>query len=87
LMTKKPDFGDSVTIAANSSPIEPGVPVKDVTLSWKKLTDAANEAGMSRRYGGIHFKDGDLQGRALGKKVAKLVFKKVQEHISGRLKP
>ena len=50
------NFGARVTIKAGSSQIEPGVtPAKDVVLSWKTLTDAADEAGMSRRYGGIHF--------------------------------
>ncbi|HYF48678.1 MAG TPA: phosphoesterase [Planctomycetota bacterium] len=86
LFSKSPDYGDSITITAGSSSVEPGVPVQDVTLSWKKLTDAAKEAGMSRLFGGIHFTDGNVQGQALGKKVAKLVFKKAQEYISGKVK-
>ena len=50
------DFNAKVTIKAGSSQIEPGVtPAKDVVLSWKTLSDAADEAGWSRRYGGIHF--------------------------------
>ena len=32
-------------------------------------TDAANQAGISRRYGGIHFKAADLTGRAIGRIV------------------
>ena len=38
-------------------------------LSWKTLSDAADEAGMSRRYGGIHFWNGDQQGRVLGRLI------------------
>jgi hypothetical protein len=63
-------FGASATIPAGGSRVEPGVtPVADVTLSWATFTDAADQAGRSRRYGGIHFRDGDLVGRALGGRV------------------
>jgi hypothetical protein len=63
-------FGAKVTIPARTSAIEPGVtPAKDMALSWKTLTEAADEAGMSRRYGGIHFYSGDQQGRALGRLI------------------
>jgi hypothetical protein len=63
-------FGAKVTIPAGSSAIEPGVtPAKGMVLSWKTLTAAADEAGMSRRYGGIHFYSGDQQGRALGRLI------------------
>jgi hypothetical protein len=60
-------FGASATIPAGGSRVEPGVtPAADVTLSWATFTDAADQAGRSRRYGGIHFRHGDLVGRALG---------------------
>jgi hypothetical protein len=63
-------FGAKVTIQAGSSAIEPGItPAKSMVLSWKTLTEAADEAGMSRRYGGIHFYSGDQQGRALGRLI------------------
>jgi len=38
-----------------------------VVLTWNTLTDPADRAGMSRRWGGIHFQAGDVNGRALGK--------------------
>ncbi|MBA2728809.1 MAG: hypothetical protein H0U49_11635, partial [Parachlamydiaceae bacterium] len=47
------------------------------------FSDAANEAGISRRFGGIHFKDGDHQGRKLGKKVGKAAFRLAQYYIHG----
>jgi hypothetical protein len=47
-----------------------------VTLSWATFTDAANQAGISRRYGGIHFELGDLVGRATGRLVAEQAWKK-----------
>ncbi|HYG75958.1 MAG TPA: hypothetical protein VEK08_13220 [Planctomycetota bacterium] len=85
--TRKDNFGFSVVVPAGSSLIEPGTPSQEVTFTWKRFTDAANDAGMSRRYGGIHFKDGDLQGRALGKKIGVLVWKKALQYIEGKVKP
>jgi len=87
LWTHSDNFGGSVTFPAGSSVIEPGlVPAAPVTLSWKTFTDAANEAGISRRYGGIHFKRGDLVGRAVGKLVALQVWAKSQSLIQGKYK-
>ncbi|MBV8705825.1 MAG: vanadium-dependent haloperoxidase, partial [Acidobacteriaceae bacterium] len=70
LFTGSDQFGDSVTLPAGSSNIEPGItPANPVTLYWNTFTDAANQAGISRRYGGIHFKAGDYAGRAAGRIV------------------
>jgi hypothetical protein len=60
-------FGGSYTQAAHTSRVEPlTVPAAPVTLTWRTFTDAANEAGLSRRYGGIHFVPGDVDGREFG---------------------
>ncbi len=70
LFTGSDNLNDSVTFAAGSSTVEPGVtPAVPVTLSWNTFTAAANEAGLSRRLGGIHFRTGDLVGRATGRIV------------------
>lgn len=79
-------YGESITFPAKSSVIEPEcTPAKDVTLSWPTLQDAANQAGWSRRYGGIHFEEGDLQGRELGRKVAGSVWRKARLYFNGTL--
>ena len=53
-------FGASVTFAPGSSVIEPGLtPATSIALVWPTFTDASNQAGISRRYGGIHFKADD----------------------------
>jgi hypothetical protein len=54
-----------------------------ITLSWNTFTDAAQEAGMSRLYGGIHFMDGNLEGQKVGRNVAQKVWDKVQGFFSG----
>ena len=61
---------------------KPG-PVNDVVLSWATFTRAADESGMSRRYGGIHFEDADVEGRLLGRRVATPVLGQAQAFISG----
>jgi hypothetical protein len=73
-----------VAFAAGSSKIEHGfTPAQPVTLTWNTFTDAANEAGISRRYGGIHFEPGDLVGRAMGRLVANQVWAKAKRLWSG----
>jgi len=77
-------FGGGVTIAAGSSRVEAGTPATDVVLSWPTFSDAAEEAGRSRRYGGIHFQDADLVGRALGAMVGARVWEAAAELFTGR---
>ena len=59
-----------------SDKFEYSVDKNSVTLSWRTFTEAADEAGMSRRYGGIHFEDGDLVARHMGKKIGEQVWRK-----------
>jgi hypothetical protein len=73
---------------AGSSSIEPKItPARDVTLSWRTFSAAAKQAGISRRYGGIHFKLGDLEGRAAGRRVAGEVWTKVQTYVGEAAAP
>jgi hypothetical protein len=79
-------FGASVKIPKGKSAIEPGItPTADITLSWPTFSDASNEAGWSRRYGGIHFYSGDMHGRAIGRQMAQYVYSKAQSYIKGSI--
>jgi hypothetical protein len=49
-------------------------PGATVVLQWTTLLEAADEAGVSRRYGGIHFQDGDLRGREMGRQIGQQAF-------------
>jgi hypothetical protein len=85
LFTGHSSFGASVTLPAGSSVIEPGLtPKEDVTLRWRTFDEAADEAGLSRRLGGIHFRQGDLESRAMGKQIGRLAFAKATRLIEGR---
>jgi hypothetical protein len=84
LFTESDDFGAAVTFPAGTSKFESGaVPATDVTLRWATYSEAANQAGLSRRYGGIHFDQGDLDARSAGRRVARLAWAKAQSYISG----
>jgi hypothetical protein len=77
-------FGGTVSFPAGSSRVEPGLtPATDLTLTWATFTDAANQAGISRRYGGIHFEHGDLDARETGRKAAQKCWNKAQTYING----
>ena len=83
-ITHSDRFGYSVTIPAHSSLVEPCTPSTTISLAWDSFTDAADQAGLSRRYGGIHFRQGDWEGRRLGRQVGVRVWEKVQEYLAGR---
>lgn len=77
-------FAHSVTVSAGSSRVEPAaVPATDTTLSWATFSEAAAEAGMSRRYGGIHFEQGDLDARASGGRVAAQAWTRARSYFDG----
>jgi hypothetical protein len=77
-------FGASATIPAGSSRIEPGqTPAQNITLRWETFSEAADEAGISRRYGGIHFVQADLAGRALGRAIAGRVWDRAHAYLEG----
>jgi hypothetical protein len=83
LFTRSERFGASVTFPAGSSRFEPGaVPANDLTLTWTTFKDAADQAGMSRRYGGIHFEQADLDGRAAGRLVAQQVWTRATAYFN-----
>jgi hypothetical protein len=87
MFTGSDTFGASVTVRAGASrieprtPTDPGTPARDVTMSWPTFSAAAGEAGMSRRFGGIHFESGDMHGRALGRQVGWDAWFKAQSYI------
>jgi hypothetical protein len=84
LFTGSDRFGLEVTVAAGSSRVEPGLtPAAPVTLSWPTFSAAADEAGISRRYGGIHFEQGDLDARRDGRVVARQAWSKAQAYFRG----
>ena len=50
------------------------MPPVDIDFEFETLTECAEAAGYSRRLGGIHFEQGDLLGRSVGKQVGEAVY-------------
>jgi hypothetical protein len=61
---------------------EPG-PSEDLVLQWATYYDAADDAGISRLYGGIHIAADDLAGRMLGSRCGKDAWALAQRYFDG----
>jgi hypothetical protein len=70
-----------------ATPTHPGVPAKPITLSWTNFRYAAEQAGLSRQYGGIHFEHGDKDARAAGASVGKNAWAKAVTYFNGTATP
>lgn len=80
-------FGHSVSIPARSLKAEPSSPSASVTLAWGTFSAAADEAGLSRLYGGIHFKDGDQRSRVMERQCGAQAWEKAKAFWEGRMQP
>jgi hypothetical protein len=63
--------------------LEPG-PSRPLKLAWASYYDAADEAGQSRVYGGIHIVADDFAGRRMGSVIGKKAFALAQRYFAGR---
>ena len=64
-------------VPAGSLEFEAG-PVTDVRLQWATYADAADEAGRSRLFGGIHVRADDLRGREMGAEIGQMAWAEAQ---------
>jgi hypothetical protein len=62
-------------------------PTTDVHLQWASYYDAADQAGLSRLYGGIHPRVDDFTGRIVGSQVGTTVFAKAITYYDGTATP
>ena len=74
------------TIVAGELKVESG-PTADVTLQWATYYDAADQAGVSRLYGGIHISPDDFTGRQLGSQCGKEAWALAEKYFSGTATP
>ncbi len=72
------------TIASNSMQIDLG-PSIAVDLQWSTYYDAADQAGQSRRWGGIHPSEDDYKSRILGSQVGKSAFDLAEKYWTGAI--
>ncbi|MBV8716714.1 MAG: vanadium-dependent haloperoxidase [Chloroflexi bacterium] len=60
-------------------------PSTDISLRWATYYDAADQAGISRLYGGIHIPIDDFTGRLVGSECGKAAWTLAQRYFSGLL--
>ncbi len=56
-------------------------PTAPITLQWARYYDAADEAGISRLWGGIHVEADDLAGRVMGSQVGIAAYDMAETHF------
>lgn len=86
--TGSDNFGFTFTTLRGALAVEPGVaPSRDIHITYDTFSAAADAAGWSRRYGGIHFKDGDVASRRIGRQVGSVVWERAQSFWNGTATP
>jgi hypothetical protein len=74
-------LGNNVSFTTNS------LETPGVYRTFSNFTNAANEAGISRIYGGIHFNSGELEGLATGRSVGNYVLENLLAPIIDNQSP
>jgi hypothetical protein len=71
------------TVHQGTLKVEAG-PTADVTLEWATYYDAADQAGRSRIYGGIHVSADDLTGRRIGSACGTSAWQLAERYYAGQ---
>jgi len=78
------DAWATYTIKAGSLKNEKG-PTTDVRLEWATYNDAADLAGQSRLFGGIHIQADDFNGRIIGSQCGTDAWALAQRYYAGQV--
>ena len=70
------------TVPEGSLTFEAG-PTEDVTLQWATYYDAADQAGRSRIFGGIHITADDFEGRRVGSACGRQAWARAVTYYDG----
>jgi hypothetical protein len=79
-------LGEYVAAKDTSLTFEKG-PTTEVRLQWATYYDAADQAGQSRLWGGIHVAPDDFIGRKLGQKVGLAAIERARGFFDGTAVP
>ena len=73
-----------VSVPTGSLKVEQG-PSEDLTLQWATYFDAADAAGISRLYMGIHISPDDFGGRRIGSRCGKAAWSLAERYFDGEV--
>ena len=88
-MTGSPYFPDGLgtyTVSSNSYLTFEKGPSQTIQLQWGTYYDAADQAGLSRLWGGIHVPVDDLTGRVIGSQCGKGAWALANKYWDGTVK-
>jgi hypothetical protein len=83
LTTGSDSFGFSTVLPAGFGRVEPNIPPVPTTISYATFSDAADDAGLSRLYGGIHFPDDNTTAQNVGVLIGLQAWAKAQMYFLG----
>ncbi len=84
LFTGNDVYLKQVSFAAGSSVYDPHKsPARAITLGWFTYSQIAEDAQWSTGPGGVHFEEAELQGSAMGREVADVVWNRYSQLLSG----
>jgi hypothetical protein len=87
LFTGGDHFGFSTVLPPNFGRVEPGIPLEPTTFFYETFSDAAEEAGLSRLYGGIHFTDDNETAQEVGALIGEQAWAKALTYFNGTASP
>src|SRR5262249_47697802 len=83
LFTDSDDFGFSTVLPTGFGRVEPNIPRVPTTFFYATFSGAAEEAGLSRLYGGIHFEDDNTAGQHVGYLIGVQAWAKALTYFNG----
>ncbi|MFI5532498.1 vanadium-dependent haloperoxidase [Kitasatospora sp. NPDC051853] len=83
LWTGSDTYGESAVVKAGTLKYDTNAPATDITLKWDTFSQAADEDGMSRLYGGVHWRFDKEQGALLGRNVANNAYNVARQYFAG----
>ena len=85
LATGKPDFNFKTSVRRLY--VELRELAQPVTLSYPTFADAAETAGISRIWGGVHWPADNDRGQELGRKIGENVWRRAEQFVLGTASP
>ncbi len=77
------EYGWTVTFPKGSSKREPGItPKEDLTITFKTWTEFETLCGLSRLYGGVHFRDSIEVVKEPAHEIGRLSHEFLQKHLN-----
>ena len=82
LMLGGDEINSEVVVKAGQSVVEPGItPHEDVVLSWPTWTELSADCGMSRHWGGVHFRSAISSVKEFATDIGTRAYEFMQEHL------